>query len=297
MRNFGIIAAILLALSAGLSAAICGKGRMYSGISGPGGSLSALYGAGREAEERKGGEQMKEDPIKAAEVTERCTGEAHTWTTRQVLVREAWYEQVPVMEAYDEQVLVMEEYDETVPVRAAYDEQVLVRDAYDEQVVTSPAWDEQVLISAAWDEQVQVSAAWDEEKWEVHLICDCGIDITAMGWTADQYSAHLYNDLAAGIGCGSAERYVMTGVVHHDAVYTTVHHDAVYTTIHHGEEYTTVHHDAEYAAVHHDAEYAEVHHEAQYTTVHHDEEYAAILHEAQYRTETYCSVCGEIKSP
>ena len=70
-------------------------------------------------------------------------------------------------------------------------------------------------------EDVLVSEAWTEDAvYENHVICNCGFDFTAEGYTQDEIDDHANAHLDAGEGSEYEEQQVLvTPEVYHEAVY------------------------------------------------------------------------------
>lgn len=92
---------------------------------------------------------------------------------------------------------------------------------HEELIVDEAAWDETVLLTEAYDEEIPV--------YEVHEICDCGLDFTAAGYQQSDITAHAKAHAMAGESSGWATGNVLAGyeIIHHEAVYEIRHHDAV----------------------------------------------------------------------
>ena len=121
--------------------------------------------------------------------------------------------------------------------------QVLVSNAWDEEVLVSAGYWEEVLVSEAWDETISYCLVWGADQKQVYVCNTCGAQYDSGSAVLDHIdAAHgggggWHNDYIT-VGeeyCQQYDSYVK----HHDAVYKDEWHDPVYKTVHHDAVYRT----------------------------------------------------------
>ncbi|MBR4462400.1 MAG: hypothetical protein IKS51_07465 [Erysipelotrichaceae bacterium] len=120
--------------------------------------------------------------------------------------------------------------------------QVLVAEAWDEEVLVTAGYWESVLVSEAWDEEVTYCALWGADQKQVYVCNQCGAQFDtgaeANAHIANSSTCGGWHNEYVSVGeeyCKQYDSYTK----HHDAVYRDVWHDPVYQTVHHDAIYKT----------------------------------------------------------
>lgn len=114
---------------------------------------------------------------------------------------------------------------------------VLVSEAWDEQVLVKDGYMEKVMVSEAWEEEVTYCAVFGSTMVEMEVCNTCGAQFQGginehlsqsghSGW----HNEYIPIDEPY---CQSYDAYF----IHHDAVYQDVWHDPEYRTVHHDAVY------------------------------------------------------------
>lgn len=175
--------------------------------------------------------------------------------TEKVLVKAAWDEQVKErVKTGTEKVLVKAAWDEQ--------KQVLVKEAWDEQVLVKEAWDEQkqVLVSEEWRERIIVgyepivteAGSISTRTLYDYITHPAEYKTETIHHDAEYTTIHHDAEYKTETVHHDAE---YKDVDRYDEVTKTVHHDAEYKDV---DAYKNVHHEAEYKTVHHEAETKEM---------------------------------------
>ncbi len=132
---------------------------------------------------------------------------------------------------------------ETIP---AYDENILIRDAYDEQILIKKGECHSVLVKDAYDEEVWDSGAWyGSDTAEVKVCNGCGeVFYGSISDHMSENPEHggWHNEQ---VDQGDPYWHGTKSIIHHEAVYETVCEPDEYSVVHHEAEYKVVHHDEE----------------------------------------------------
>ena len=114
---------------------------------------------------------------------------------------------------------------------------VLVSEAWDEQVLVKDGYMEKVTVSEAWDEEVTYCAIFGSTMVEMEVCNTCGAQFQGGINEHLSQSGHSgwHNEYIAidEPHCQSYDSYF----IHHDAVYQDVWHDPEYRTVHHDAVY------------------------------------------------------------
>ena len=120
--------------------------------------------------------------------------------------------------------------------------QVLVSEAWDEQVLVSAGYWEEELVSEAWDEEITYCAITGYDQVQVYVCNQCGAVFhsgnEANQHIANSAGCGGWHNEYQNEGeehCLSYDSYTK----HHDAVYRNIWHDPVYSTVHHDAVYRT----------------------------------------------------------
>ncbi len=114
---------------------------------------------------------------------------------------------------------------------------VLVSEAWDEQVLVKDGYMEKVMVSETWDEEVTYCAIFGSTMVEMEVCNTCGAQFQGGINEHLSQSGHSgwHNEYIAinEPHCQSYDSYL----IHHDAVYQDVWHDPEYRTVHHDAVY------------------------------------------------------------